>query len=330
MHSRGFRCFLVLALASFPVGMVLAQTCVIGNPCRPPDDSCAFYTCIALGGGTCEPVGPINCFDGDPCTNDHVCPNGQCGYPPIPDGAACQNDGCHVGGTCQSGVCVGASLVNCDDGNACTADTCDPATGWCTHTAISCDDDNSCTRDTCSFMIGCFHTGMGGIECDDHDECTLPDTCVVTPDGGAQCVGTPPSCPDDGNACTDEVIDPASCLCEHVPHGCAEPGPVNFADATRLQWPASPDASSWNTYRGTIPSGLMGSRTPGSVHDHACFEAADALGDGATATTDPAIPVPGTGFYYLVSGKNACAESPLGESNAGGASTPIPNPAPCP
>jgi hypothetical protein len=173
---------------------------------------------------------------------------------------------------------------------------------------------------------------MGGIACDDGNECTIPDTCVVSPNGEGLCVGTPPSCPDDGDACTDEVIDPVSCLCEHLPHGCPEAGPVSFADGITLQWSPSQDATSWNTYRGTIPTGLMGSRLPASAYDHGCFEPGDAFGDGTTTSGDAAIPPLGTGFYYFVSGENACGESVLGSgfSGAGGGTTAIPNASPCP
>jgi hypothetical protein len=107
---------------------------------------------------------------------------------------------------------------------------------------------------------------------------------------------------------------------------------VFFVDGTMLQWAPTLDASSWNTYRGTIPAGFMASRGPGAAFDHACFEAGDTFADGSTTSTDPSVPAPGTGYYYLVSGKNACAESTLGEgdSGAGGGATPIPNPVPCP
>src|SRR6185436_11446884 len=39
--------------------------------------------------------------------------------------------------------------VSCDDGNACTLDSCDPVSGECVHTAIVCNDSNACTTDTC-------------------------------------------------------------------------------------------------------------------------------------------------------------------------------------
>jgi len=47
--------------------------------------------------------------------------------------------------------------VDCNDNNACTDDTCDPAIG-CTYTEVDCDDNNACTVDTCDPAIGCIHT----------------------------------------------------------------------------------------------------------------------------------------------------------------------------
>jgi N-acetylneuraminic acid mutarotase len=87
------------------------------------------------------------------------CPpaTGVCDYSPLPDGTAC-GDACTEGGSCESGSCM-ATAENCDDHNACTTDSCDPAMG-CVFTANSapCDDGNACTTgDTCGGGT-CFGT----------------------------------------------------------------------------------------------------------------------------------------------------------------------------
>jgi Dictyostelium (slime mold) repeat len=303
-----------------------AQACTPGDvsDCAPPD-SCLHYICV--GNGLCDLYYYQQCFDGNPCTDDNYCPHDQCVYRPLPDGAACQGNRCGTGGTCQAGACVGAQPKDCSDGNPCSGDTCDPMTGSCSHNgAVSCDDGNICTQDSCSSMNGCVHTAVSGLACDDRDGCTSMDTCVVGPNGQGLCKGTPPPCADDGNACTDDIVEPGSCACVHVPKTCAEPGPLTFNDAVTLAWSASQGAAWYNVYRGTIPEGLMGSRAPGSVYDHGCFTSV-----GATYSIDQETPLPASGFYYLVSGRNECAESALGESDSGGGpSAPIPNPAPCP
>ncbi len=95
----------------------------------------------------------------------------------------------------------------CDDGQACTADSCDPATGVCLHAALAdgtacttgvpctvgetclaatcqgggaknCDDSNVCTTDACTIATGvCTHANAAGA-CTDGNACTTNDTCV--------------------------------------------------------------------------------------------------------------------------------------------------------
>jgi hypothetical protein len=91
-----------------------------------------------------------------------------------------------------------------DDGNACTADACDAATGNVTHTAIAngvpCNDGNGCTQtDTCQAGI-C--NGSNPIICVAQDQCHTAGTC--TPATGL-CAnpGKPNNTPcNDGSACT--------------------------------------------------------------------------------------------------------------------------------
>jgi len=82
-----------------------------------------------------------------------------------------------------------------------------------------------------------------------------------------------------------------------------------------------------NTYRGSIPIGLLGSRPPGAIYDQICFESADSGGNGATTAVDPATPALGAAFYYLVDGEGACGESVLGRDSSGAV---IANTSPCP
>ena len=52
--------------------------------------------------------------------------------------------------TAECGTCP---TVDCGDGDACTADSCDPIEG-CVHVPLSCDDGNSCTGDSCDRGLG--------------------------------------------------------------------------------------------------------------------------------------------------------------------------------
>jgi hypothetical protein len=77
--------------------------------------------------------------DGDPCTAD-TCDmmTGAC-WRPVAQGTSCEADACTLGFTCTaSGLCQGFAPL-CDDGDPCTWDWCDPASG-CTHSGGYIDD----------------------------------------------------------------------------------------------------------------------------------------------------------------------------------------------
>jgi len=96
---------------------------------------------------------------------------------------------------------------------------------------------------------------------------------------------------------------------------------------TTLTWAAVPPiGSTYNTYRGTIPPGMPGSRGSGA-YDHACLESGDSAGDGHRVSVDSGMPAVGSGFYYVVSGTTDCGEGSLGSSSSG---LPMPNLSPCP
>ncbi|MGH9750414.1 MAG: hypothetical protein ACRD6R_10880 [Candidatus Polarisedimenticolia bacterium] len=84
--------------------------------------------------------------------------------------------------------------------------------------------------------------------------------------------------------------------------------PATFA------WLKLPQANVYNVYRGSVDR---------VFENHVCFEAASP----DRVSPDPAAPAPGTAFYYLVSGRNACGEGSLGTDSAG---VPRPNLNPCP
>jgi cysteine-rich repeat protein len=99
------------------------------------------------------------CDDGNGVDGD--CCSASCRLEP--DGQSCTHgNACTTAGTCSAGVCHGGTAVACDDGNPCTADACDPATG-------------------CTFSAA----GADGVSCDDGDACTDNDVC-----GGGTCSGT--------------------------------------------------------------------------------------------------------------------------------------------
>jgi hypothetical protein len=180
-----------------------------------------------------------------------------------------------------------------------------------------CDDGDACTfADACGAGV-CAPASVVG--CDDGDPCTV-DLC--DPAGGA-CFHDAVFC-DDGDPCTADLCDPANGSCGSVPLDPADASDLRFLTRYLLVWTGAPGPDHWNTYRGTIPSELLGSRR--AAYDHACFESSDLAGNGPTASIDFLDPAIATAFYYVVGGETACGDDAPGTGVAG---QPRPVPFPC-
>jgi hypothetical protein len=117
------------------------------------------------------------------------------------DGDACTDD------TCAQGTCAHAAVA-VDDGDACTTDACDAKTGV-HHTPVDVNDADACTVDSCDPATGVKHEPLG---VDDNDACTK-DSC--DPVGGPAHVAIDP---DDADVCTVDSCDPATGV-KHEPIG---------------------------------------------------------------------------------------------------------------
>ncbi|MCB9506233.1 MAG: thrombospondin type 3 repeat-containing protein [Myxococcales bacterium] len=173
----------------------VARSCDDGNPCT--SDACD----PTLG---CTPF-PVegDCDDGNACTDGDTCSGGVCsGGTPVTcdDGNPCTSDMCDFELGC---VAENISAV-CDDGSVCTTvDAC--VDGACVGgTPLDCDDGNGCTDDTCDPLAGCA-SADNRAACDDGDPCTSGDTCAR----GECAAGGPTDC-DDGDECTAEWCDPVT------------------------------------------------------------------------------------------------------------------------
>jgi hypothetical protein len=214
-----------------------AGECNDGNPCTTDTCSSTTHQCgHAPVAGCCN--ASSGCDDGNACTTDVCTVNHTCVHSPVPgccnsaaecnDGNSCTNDGCdtathlctHTGvsgcctgnAQCDDGnVCNGAetcdgtntcqpgTALNCNDGDACTVDTCNPQSG-CQHATLDCNDGNACTTDGCDSGTGCTHTT---VDCDDADVCTV-DGCDFT----SGCTHTPiPNCAPRVNDLCANAID---------------------------------------------------------------------------------------------------------------------------
>ena len=155
---------------------------------------------------------------------------------------------------CNGGICEGINLcddVICeDDGNECTAESCDPVDGTCSSTpvpddticndgdpdttgdvctagicegvnlceGVTCQDDgNECTIEECNPIDGSCGSTLqpDGTVCDDGDPITTGDVCTAgVCEGVNLCDGV--NC-DDGNACTVDACDPIDGSCSNAP-----------------------------------------------------------------------------------------------------------------
>jgi hypothetical protein len=189
------------------------------NPCT--DDICSIGICenvvvpngtscsnsnICDGTETCEGLlcvsgtDDLDCDDDDPCTKDLCHPVDGCNNPLVEDNSPCLDDNLCDGQYCLSGTChSGGPTPDCDDGNACTEDSCDPARG-CIHTInYQTYDEGLCE---CSTNADCDD----GLYCNGYEICNVL-TCQpgVNPCAGDEtCNETTDSC--DPQACNDLVI----------------------------------------------------------------------------------------------------------------------------
>ena len=189
--------------------------------CDGKDNDCDGLTDEA----TCDAGGACNVGTCDPQTG--------CQYNKL-NNVPCDADknACTDNDQCKLGVCVPGPGKVCDDGNPCTSDSCDPASG-CTKTvddgklcdadgnactaadhcegatctpgkAVVCDNTNVCSKSSCDTLSGkCVaKPAQDGGPCDDKTVCTQGDVCKT-----GECIGKIVSC-DDNNPCTGNNCDP--------------------------------------------------------------------------------------------------------------------------
>jgi hypothetical protein len=148
-----------------------------------------------------------------------------------------------VDNTCNGQVDEGGAAL-CDDGDPCNGtETCGGAAGCQAGTPPTCDDGNACTVDTCDSSVGCLHTPIPGCtpcntpsDCNDGNGCTVEGcnagVCDWTPIPGCVPCTTPGDC-NDGNSCTTETCNGG--VCGHDPIAgcvpCNSPSDCNDGNA---------------------------------------------------------------------------------------------------
>ncbi|MFO0737732.1 MAG: hypothetical protein U0270_17700 [Labilithrix sp.] len=171
-------------------GTCNAATGVCSNPAAPAGAPCGdSNACTGIehcdGLGACVPGVPPSIDDANPCTIDACDPVLGVTHTPVPAGTACANgDRCDGDEVCDgAGACVAGTPPTLTDGNPCTDDACDPATGV-THVPRP----------------------AGDLACNDSNACNGLEAC----DGAGTCIPGPPPSVDDQNICTVDGCSPIS------------------------------------------------------------------------------------------------------------------------
>jgi subtilisin family serine protease len=250
--------------------------------------------CDSVGG--CQPGAPPDCNDGVGCTVD-TCDEAIDDCVRTTDEAIC-NDGllCNGMEVCNpTSGCEAGSPPTCDDGIACTADTCNATQNACEHAPVAsaCDDGSFCNGvETCDELLGCL--GGVGPNCDDGDECT-GDACN---ESNHDCDHVPlPDTDSDGDC---DLVD--NCPLTANPGG----GVARFAqplvahDTLAFSW-TSPANVVW--VRGDL----------GVLATYAVIQTQNAA--AVTSIPSGPVPAPNNGFYYLV--KANCPSTTWSSGGAG-------------
>jgi len=126
------------------------------------------------------------------------------------DGVGCTNDACNEATASCDNV---ASNANCDNGIFCDgAETCDPVNDCQVGTAVNCNDGVACTTDSCNNATSSCDNVPGNAACDDGLFCNGAETCDALL--GCQ-LGTAVNC-NDGVVCTTDSCNEATNSCDNV------------------------------------------------------------------------------------------------------------------
>lgn len=183
---------------------LLSGICTTGSTRQCKLTGCDKPTQVCLADRTWGPCS-CDCSDGNACTSD-TWTGTTCQHIPIPtdDGNPCTADACNPAtGVTHAPVASGTS---CSDGNPCNGlEGCDTAGVCQPGTPLPTDDGNPCTDDGCDVVTGVWHlTAAAGTSCTDGSVCNGLETCNAV----GICAAGPAPLLDDGDPCTADTCDP--------------------------------------------------------------------------------------------------------------------------
>ena len=158
--------------------------CNDGDACSD-NDVCNLGKCAGTAKKVCECKTGADCVkyeDGNTCNGTMICKDFACILDPktvvtCPPGSPCAPQTCDPKkGSCDAQL-LSAGIV-CSDGDLCTVnDSCD-GKGFCKPgTLLNCNDKNPCTKDSCTKDQGCVFEFADNAPCTDFESCTYPDVC---------------------------------------------------------------------------------------------------------------------------------------------------------
>jgi hypothetical protein len=197
------------------------MNCSGATACASVGNPCTADSCDATNGVAHQPVlAGTSCADANQCNGAEACnASGSCvaGTPPVvEDGNPCTVDACDPEtGVSHQSAAAGSS---CADADLCNGDEVCNASGACQPSAApELDDGNPCTADSCESDLGVLHVALDpGTSCSDGNLCNGAESC----DAQGSCgVGVPlPTPPSSG--CVTYTCDPVlGVVSDQAPEG---------------------------------------------------------------------------------------------------------------
>ncbi|MHA1290099.1 MAG: Ig-like domain-containing protein, partial [Candidatus Thorarchaeota archaeon] len=193
--------------------------CEYDSDCSFLDDQCndgvcnVNHQCVAQSKANGTP-----CDDGLYCTQTDTCQDGICigSGESCDDGVACTDDSCNEATDSCNNI-PNDSL--CDNGLWCDgAEICNAQSGCLTGTPPNCDDGVACTDDSCNEATDSCDNIANDANCDDRMWCNGVEYCDVNLDCQN---GSPPDCSDDEEYCTGvEFCDEDNDMCGSTGNPC--------------------------------------------------------------------------------------------------------------